>query len=229
MSFGFRFDDEEMDEEYRDNAVVREEDIEEAEARDSEPTASASTSKGTRHTLDELLSALPSRISYSSLTVPLKGSSKALYRRDLFDARFQLVNDEDGEDGTVLRGDADAEHFSAGTQTDLIPGVYEGGFKTWECALDLVAHLEDRVSQQEGLSWLSGVKVTELGCGTALPSMYLFSKMLSATEVKVDATFALCDYNEQVLRLVGSICLGINPSQSLTQSSPTRSRCPICS
>ena len=25
--------------------------------------------------------------------------------------------------------------------SDLVPGVYEGGLKTWECSLDLVEHL----------------------------------------------------------------------------------------
>jgi len=26
--------------------------------------------------------------------------------------------------------------------SDLLPGVYEGGLKTWECSLDLVEYLE---------------------------------------------------------------------------------------
>ena len=27
--------------------------------------------------------------------------------------------------------------------SDLVPGVYEGGLKTWECSLDLVEHLHE--------------------------------------------------------------------------------------
>mgnify|MGYP007042491902 FL=1 len=49
-----------------------------------------------------------------------------LMRRDLFDVRFQIMHDED---------------TFADAGSDLIPGVYEGGLKTWECALDLVAVL----------------------------------------------------------------------------------------
>jgi protein-histidine N-methyltransferase len=198
MSFGFQFDDDELDEEYKDSTGTRKQESAEDDSHESESKASTSTSKATRHTLDELLSALPSRISYSSLTIPLKESNRTLYRRDLFDARFQLINDDQGED----RAESE-DRFSAGTQTDLIPGIYEGGFKTWECAIDLVAHLEERISQQEGLSWLKDVRATELGCGTALPSMYLFARMLSTTDEEIDSSFVLCDFNEQVLRLVG--------------------------
>ena len=27
--------------------------------------------------------------------------------------------------------------------SDLIPGVYEGGLKTWECSVDLAGHVQD--------------------------------------------------------------------------------------
>lgn len=52
-------------------------------------------------------------------------------RRDLFDARFQLL--AQGRDEQAALVDAPA---------DLVPGVYEGGLKTWECALDLAAYLD---------------------------------------------------------------------------------------
>jgi len=37
----------------------------------------------------------------------------------------------------------------AGT-SDLVKGVYEGGLKTWECALDLVAYLAEQKDSYEG-------------------------------------------------------------------------------
>jgi protein-histidine N-methyltransferase len=61
-------------------------------------------------------------------------------RRDLFDARFQLL--AQGRDEQAALVDAPA---------DLVPGVYEGGLKTWECALDLAAYLDREVPRVRGL------------------------------------------------------------------------------
>lgn len=33
---------------------------------------------------------------------------------------------------------------------DLVPGTYEGGLKTWECALDLAAYLDRDVLKAQG-------------------------------------------------------------------------------
>ena len=41
--------------------------------------------------------------------------------------------------------------------SDLLPGIYEGGLKIWECAVDLARLLE----QEE----IDGKCVLELGCG----------------------------------------------------------------
>jgi protein-histidine N-methyltransferase len=61
-------------------------------------------------------------------------------RRDLFDARFQLL--AQGSDEQAALVDAPA---------DLVPGVYEGGLKTWECALDLAAYLDREFPRVRGL------------------------------------------------------------------------------
>jgi protein-histidine N-methyltransferase len=74
-------------------------------------------------------------------------------RRDLFDARFQLIsegagdnvesgqqgNDEDASEQKEVDRKA-LEYLDA--PSDLVPGVYEGGLKTWECSLDLVDYLD---------------------------------------------------------------------------------------
>jgi protein-histidine N-methyltransferase len=84
------------------------------------------------------LVALPEALSYSPLALPASGLT--LVRRDLFDARFQLP--AQGRDEQAALVDAPA---------DLVPGVYEGGLKTWECALDLAAYLDREIPRVRGL------------------------------------------------------------------------------
>jgi protein-histidine N-methyltransferase len=209
MSFGFQFEDDELDDEYKG--------LQEKQERSHGQTSTAESSSSARneaqakkHTLKEFIATLPNRISYSSIIVPLQDSqTTTLFRRDLFDARFQLINDYDHdgeeEDNEKTGKKVDLESYSVGTDTDLIPGVYEGGFKTWECSLDLVTYLHDRIGEEkESSSWLEERRITEIGCGTAMPSMYLFSLMLQDREQgkKVGSKLELCDFNEQVLRLV---------------------------
>lgn len=87
---------------------------------------------------------LPPEISYSPLTIVPSDGNKAeivISRRDLFDARFQLIasgsaENPAGADSTSL---SDLEYVEA--PSDLVPGVYEGGLKTWECSIDLAAML----------------------------------------------------------------------------------------
>lgn len=82
---------------------------------------------------------------------------------------------------------------------DLASGEYEGGFKTWECSLDLAKFAL-------GLDLMSGSKgwqVIELGAGTAIPSMAIFNNILRCRRPTQTPKirFTLCDYNEDVLRL----------------------------
>lgn len=60
-----------------------------------------------------------------------------LSRRDLFDARFQLISADDCAGEKSFH--SEVEFIDA--PSDLVPGIYEGGLKTWECSLDLVACL----------------------------------------------------------------------------------------
>jgi len=121
------------------------------------------------------MDALPENISYSPIYVP--GLKAPLLRRDLFDARFQLYQrdeagatvgrdshggqEEDGREGqeqTHDRQSADGEEY-VDSSTDLVPGLYEGGLKTWEGGVDLVEVLNG----VEGVgSWLEGSNVLEV-------------------------------------------------------------------
>ena len=56
-----------------------------------------------------------------------------MLRRDLHDVRMQLLG-EGNNDAIVDQLDS----------SDIRSGVYEGGFKTWECSQDLAGLLLDR-------------------------------------------------------------------------------------
>ncbi|XP_042857691.1 histidine protein methyltransferase 1 homolog isoform X2 [Penaeus japonicus] len=71
--------------------------------------------------------------------------------------------------------------------TDLVPAVYEGGLKIWECTWDLLEHLSSLQMN------LKGCRVLELGCGAALPGLYTALQ---------GAHVSLQDYNEEVIRYV---------------------------
>ena len=215
MSFGFQFDGSEMDEEYLSISEPQEQST---FASTSAYTTSTEQAPFHSHNMQEMLQNLPSRMSYSSINVNLPNGTQRLVRRDLFDARFQMLLDEDEEDETEQGEDASGS-AGAGAKgnvdadSDLIPGVYEGGLKTWECALDLVETLEALHTTSGGStadgSWssrLRGKNALELGCGTALPSLFILSQVLKdplpSASKKVGLTLHLADYNAQVLQLV---------------------------
>ncbi|KAI7854482.1 hypothetical protein BDC45DRAFT_508483 [Circinella umbellata] len=114
---------------------------------------------------------------------------RPLYKRTLADVKFQiaeqdtLTNDVDNEEGKMV------EMLNLNSNSDLVRGVYEGGFKTWECSIDLVEYLSQLPKEE-----ISGKKVLELGCGSALPSLLLLANDLNHVDVQ--------DYNDQVIRCI---------------------------
>ncbi|MEW5310908.1 MAG: hypothetical protein WDW38_002662 [Sanguina aurantia] len=82
--------------------------------------------------------------------------------------------------------------------SDLIPDVYEGGFKLWECATDLCRFLltkyalgtRELIESSEPRTKLQNKKVLELGCGHGLPGIVA---VLAGAEVHFQ------DFNKQVL------------------------------
>lgn len=92
--------------------------------------------------------------------------------------------------------------IQANTQTkdsDLRQNVYEGGYKTWECSLDLVRYLLDRGPRKDLDDLMRVGHVIEMGCGSALPSLLLFQY---AVKNQLGIYFTLTDYNADVMRLV---------------------------
>ncbi|KAI9934432.1 hypothetical protein ASPWEDRAFT_117361 [Aspergillus wentii DTO 134E9] len=162
-----------------------------------------------RHEMGEWLPALPSQISFNRLSINASQDgtkrSLTLARREVFDIRTQLMaEDSAGQDN---------EELIAGLEEgDIKPRFYEGGFKTWECALDLAKLV---VNEQGGMGssetsneWDENRHVIELGAGTAIPSLALFAQLLSqpapveSTTSQRKTHFTFADYNSAVLRLV---------------------------
>ena len=82
---------------------------------------------------------------------------------------------------------------------DLSSGFYEGGFKTWECAVDLAGFVADHVTFAEDRDW----QVIELGAGSGIPSLTILREAFSGTRLgNKSIKFTFCDYNEEVIRLV---------------------------
>ncbi|KAL7780285.1 hypothetical protein CFE70_010307 [Pyrenophora teres f. teres 0-1] len=148
------------------------------------------------HDLDALLSSLPEKISYSTLNITSpKGFTAKLPRRELFDVRVQIMaEDDDDEEAGVGK-----EALAGLDTTDLRPNIYEGGYKTWECSLDLVRYLLDRGPRKDLDDLVRVDHVVEMGCGSALPSLLLFQYALRN---RLGMYFTLTDYNADVLRLV---------------------------
>ncbi|KAL5521493.1 hypothetical protein ACEPAF_2241 [Sanghuangporus sanghuang] len=122
--------------------------------------------------------ALPPAFSYSPLVIPLSSSKEAtetsdpcmsgskkqgngkkarnesditLLRRDLFDARYQIISETDADSninaietmsGPALTADTDNVLRLIDNPSDLVPGVYEGGLKTGSIIISFRAQLE---------------------------------------------------------------------------------------
>lgn len=119
-----------------------------------------------------------------------------------------MAEDDAGNDETLKDLD----------KSDIRSGVYEGGFKTWECSLDLASLLLDRGPRKDIDELVRCDQIVEvssasshsndliciltkrqLGCGTALPTLVLFQHAL---QNDMSLAFTLQDYNDTVLRLV---------------------------
>ncbi|KAL3672565.1 hypothetical protein V7S43_001860 [Phytophthora oleae] len=101
------------------------------------------------------------------------------------DMAFEIVNTTDT--GFLARTGAISTIL---TTSDVQTGVYEGGFKLWECAVDLVKFVEDQLRQGKAQM---PVSVLELGCGHGLPGIHAMQR--GAQRV------VFSDYNKEVLEL----------------------------
>lgn len=100
------------------------------------------------------------------LTTVSTGAEKevvTLYKRNLEDVKFQMAQEDDEFEveeiatksneptgTTKTSGPGGVEMLALAGKSDLVKGVYEGGLKTWECALDLVAYLAENKESYDG-------------------------------------------------------------------------------
>ncbi|KAJ6538774.1 hypothetical protein DFH09DRAFT_930053, partial [Mycena vulgaris] len=117
-----------------------------------------------------------------------------LSRRDLFNARFQLISEGHGDHPS---SDTPAPTSALGfldAPFDLVPGVYEGGLKTWESNLDL----------RQALFFGRYREIWHhpyVGCGMDILSMHILHRLFC--EESNGATHVhLQDYNASVLELI---------------------------
>ncbi|KAL5781364.1 hypothetical protein ACOSP7_006393 [Xanthoceras sorbifolium] len=91
---------------------------------------------------------------------------------------------------TLLKGRVSTKDVFGLPNSDLVPGVYEGGLKLWEGSLDLVEALHSEI--QNGRISFTGKRVLELGCGHGLPGIFACLEGAAATHFQ--------DFNAEVLR-----------------------------
>ncbi|RLN92216.1 hypothetical protein BBJ28_00003242 [Nothophytophthora sp. Chile5] len=102
------------------------------------------------------------------------------------DMAFEIVNTTDA--GFLAQTGAISSIL---TTSDLQTGVYEGGFKLWECSVDLVTFVEAALRREPGAKMPAAV--LELGCGHGLPGIHALQR--GAERV------VFMDYNKEVLEL----------------------------
>ncbi|RMZ87028.1 hypothetical protein DV736_g5743, partial [Chaetothyriales sp. CBS 134916] len=191
MSFAFGFGGDDIDDADDDLSQRNEK----AELLQPQPPPIHSPQK---FTFSQTLESLPSQISYNTLDIT---EHLRVHRRSLFDIRAQLMAEADIGNSN--------DHLLAGLDKgDLTSGVYEGGFKTWECAVDLAQYVASL--QFEG-NW----HVIELGAGSAIPSCILLRQAAATPSPQRQYHFTLCDYNEHVLKLCTAPNALLNTDQSL--------------
>ncbi|CAE7206397.1 unnamed protein product [Rhizoctonia solani] len=173
---------------------VEDDSVEEERPGPDMPEATPDDRPFKEHTLEELIQTLPDDISYSSV----RAGAVIIPRRDLFDVRLQLMASETQSENAADKAKEDqvAMEF-ASRPSDLVPRVYEGGMKTWECSLDLAVYAFNEK--------VRGKRVLELGCGTAMPSLAILQELLNGdppSSHNDTIVFHLQDYNSSVLEYV---------------------------
>ena len=112
-----------------------------------------------------------------------------MWKRSVSDVMFEMAQKD--QELSTENDDKNLIHI-AHSQSDLVPSVYEGGFKTWECTYDLICYLDHFIQNN---NCLQGQTVLEMGCGSALPGIFC---MKNSRAISVDFQ----DYNREVLEAV---------------------------
>ena len=158
----------------------------------------------------------PSLIVYPDLSNPIYCSIMAAPRR-VSNCPLEYLTLEEvtrliPPDGTVDGNLSKLISITESCNTDLVPGLYEGGFKVWECTFDLLKYLE--ASDID----FTDSNVLDLGCGAGLLGTYALLKDAKSVHFQ--------DFNPEVLSYLTTPNLLINLSNKFDNVNQTiKSRC----
>ncbi|KDP32603.1 hypothetical protein JCGZ_13153 [Jatropha curcas] len=116
---------------------------------------------------------------------------------------------------TLFKGRVSTKEVFGLPNSDLVPGVYEGGLKLWEGSVDLVKALRSEV--QCGHLSFNGKRVLELGCGHGLPGI---SACLEGARV-----VHFQDFNAEVLRSLTIPNVNVNLAKESLSGRSDESNC----
>lgn len=205
MSFQFGFSNGDLSDDELNNSEISAQPVQESNAApsqvyvgrtllDSPHLQSNAVKQPNWESLDAILQSLKDvRLSFEKFSTPQ--NQVPIYRRELFDVKHQLMTEADELTGSEAK--VELEILMGETNEDVRKNVYEGGLKSWECSIDLVDALATSLNNEQLPD-----TIIELGCGTSLPTEYLFMKLLESNCPPNKTNFILSDYNESVLRLV---------------------------
>ena len=95
----------------------------------------------------------------------------------------------------------DGEKVGDLDSSDLVKGVYEGGFKLWECARDMMVVMEEL--RLQGTLTVRGARVLEAGCGVGLPGALALQLGCAELVLQDYNAAVLCSMTMPTLRLNG--------------------------
>eukprot|EP01080_Neovahlkampfia_damariscottae_P012012 gene12012-5412_t len=128
--------------------------------------------------IDESILEKPKKIEFKQNN---KLKSKKFLQVKNFSFSQIILNEKDVDDEKTK------EMMKKTDKTDLIPNVYEGGFKIWECSVDIIQYLEEIKFE------LKNKHVIDLGCGHGFPGIY---------SIKKGSFVTFQDYNDTVIENV---------------------------
>ncbi|XP_023240637.1 histidine protein methyltransferase 1 homolog isoform X2 [Centruroides sculpturatus] len=98
-------------------------------------------------------------------SLKIEGDKYKINNLKIGDCFLSYISSEDIQSDTL-----DTIQLASKNHSDLIPGIYEGGLKIWECTLDLINYLQENDIVKKGMN------ILDLGCGAGLAGIFAYLK-----------------------------------------------------